>query len=643
MNKSWTVKNVGVLLLCAALMAGCSTKAADTASSGEAVASAATAVTAKSGESANASPTSEQPASIDLADKAEFDEQDRNTAWSADAATTIQLNGEGASVQGTGATAEERAVTISSAGTYVVSGKLNDGQLVIDVPDDGIVQVILNGAEIYNASSAAIYAKAAGKTIITLAEGTDNRVSDGETYVYPDATTDEPSAAIFSKDDLTINGSGSLTVQANSNDGITSKDDLKIVGGTLEIDAADDGLVGRDLMAVQEGTITIKSAGDGIKTTNDTDTDKGNIVLFGGTFEIESANDGFQAENAVLIGGGAYTIKTGGGSEASAQLEATDAPSMKAIKAEAGIWIEDGTFRIDSTDDSLHSAGAIRIAGGTITAATGDDGIHSDSSISITGGSVEITKSYEGIEAPSITLAGGEIRVTASDDGINISDGDEVAADRLTISGGYLTVDAQGDGLDSNGSIVMSGGTVLVNGPTNNGNGALDYDGTFEMTGGFLVATGSSGMAQATSDQSTQYGIMMTYPQTQAAGTLVHLEDGEGNALLTFSPSKAYQSVFISSPELKKDVVYTLYSGGASTGSEANGLYSDGEYKDGTKVVSFELAENITWLNESGVTEARVGMGGPGGGRGPGGRGEGGGFGQDGDRMRPEGGQPPQQ
>nr|WP_254842705.1 carbohydrate-binding domain-containing protein [Bacillus sp. MRMR6] len=164
------------------------------------------------------------------------------------------------------------------------------------------------------------------------------------------------------------------------------------------------------------------------------------------------------------------------------------------------------------------------------------------------------------------------------------------SAGLLQISGGTITVNASGDGLDSNGSIAMTGGTVMVNGPTISNNGALDYDGSFDISGGLIIAVGSSGMVQTSSDQSAQASSLMTYPTTQAAGLMVHLEDHNGKNIISFLPANEYQSVFISSPELKKDSSYTLYSGGSSTGSNEVGLYKNGEYKGGTKIV------NLKWL-----------------------------------------------
>lgn len=620
MRKSRKAFIIGVLLLCTVMVSACSGPSG-TASS--------TVASAKASTSANVTTASAQITTSDVVKDITFDEDDAYTDWEVAKSTTITLNGTSASISGSGAVMKDGKVAISAAGTYVISGKLDNGQIVVNVANKGTVRLVLNGVELHNSSTSPIYVEKAGKTIISLAAGTQNTVSDGQTYVYPDASTDEPNAAIFSKDDLTINGTGTLTVKGNYNNGITSKDALKITGGVLNIDAADDALMGRDLVAISAGDITIQAGGHGIKTTNDTEGSEGVIAISGGSFQINAEQDG------------------------------------------------------------LNSTGGIQITGGTLAIAVGDDGIHADISLAIIDGTVDITKSNEGLEAMKILIAGGTTHVVASDDGVNAASGTDSAEgggdpgmqngsqpepptgsqqgtqpelpgepptgtqsgsqsasqsdsqsqpkappqmaagssnNQLVITGGHLTVNAQGDGLDANGSIFMSGGTVLVHGPTSGGNGALDYDSAFNMTGGLLIAAGSSGMAQAASDQSTQNGILMTYSQTQQAGTLLHLEDSEGNNIATFAPVKNYQSVFISSPDLKQGATYTLYSGGTSTGQATSGLYEDGTYQGGTKVVQFELSKSMTWLNESGVTEAQSGgmMGGPrGGGGGNGGRGMG--------------------
>jgi Carbohydrate-binding domain-containing protein Cthe_2159 len=616
-----------------------------------------------------------------------YKKEDDYTDWKNENPTYIELDGAKAEYEQSAAILlKDNTLTIKTGGVYVLSGKWDDGQIAIDSEDKNTVRLILNGVEINNTDNAAINIVNAEKTIISLQEGTSNSISDGKEYHFEDSSSDEPNAAIFSKDDLTINGSGKLIVQANYNNGIASKDDLKITGGTIEIHAIDDGLMGRDLVAIKDGKIAIEAGGDGIKSTNDKDTSKGNIALEGGTYDIEAGSDGIQSETSLWITDGTYKIVAGGGSsetisnrESAPQpwgnnenkdqhsdaetnqvnTEETESPSAKGLKASAELSIGGGTFEIDSSDDAVHSNSHVMIAGGELTIATGDDGVHADTSLFIKGGKINVTKSYEGIESENITISDGKIHVVSSDDGINVGGGndgsgfrmpmgpaengqaaaesndDQASAENktdakesdtessseenmLTINGGYIIVDAGGDGLDSNGSIKMTEGTVIVNGPTSDGNGPLDYDGSFDLSGGLIIAAGSSGMAQAATEQSTQNSLLMTYPETQKAGTIVHLEDSEGNTITTFAPKKDYQSVFIGSPEITKDTSYILYSGGTSSESESDGLYKTGNYQGGTKVVEFKISESVTWVNESGITTGKSagpgGQGGPGGG-----------------------------
>lgn len=601
-----------------------------------------------------------------------YDNDDNYSDWKNENPSYIELKGAAVDIKGSGAEVKDSKITITAAGVYVISGKLDNGQIVVDVQDKGTVRLVLNGVEINSADNAPIYVKNAGKTILTLQDGTENFISDGAKYVLEDASTDEPNAAIFSKDSLTINGNGTVTVRGNYNNGITTKDDLKITGGNIKINAVDDGLMGRDMVAIKDGNIVIEAGGDGIKSSNDTDASKGFIAIEEGSFDIKSGKDGIQAETSLLINSGTFAITSGGGS-ANAKVKASDmgqgqkgipniatsatpntntAPnttttpktaistttattsevqSMKAMKASTDIAINGGTFNIDSADDAIHSNSNVAIAGGDITITAGDDGIHADSSIMAEGGKINITKSYEGIESAAVTISAGEIHIIASDDGINIAGGNDGSAvngrpgqnnfsassgNKLNISGGYVVVDSSGDGLDSNGSIYMSGGTVLVSGPTASMNGALDYDGVFEISGGVLIAAGSTGMAQVPSEQSTQNSMLMYYTQVQKEGTIIHVKDNAGNTVVTFAPKKEYQSVAISSPELNKDSAYTLYSGGTSTGSSTEGLYTDGEYQNGTKIVDFTLYKSVTWMSETGETTAA--SSGPGGGKGPG-------------------------
>ncbi|MCX7772270.1 MAG: carbohydrate-binding domain-containing protein [Clostridia bacterium] len=650
MSMRFNRSKLAAVVLSAFLLTSCGNAAVQNSAAGATETPKTTAATGTSSTS--------QSAIILTSDMVAYNAKDAYSDWKNEDPNAIVFDGNSATVSGTGAKAEGSKITITEAGVYVLSGASDNGQIIVDVAQKGDVKLVFNGLTLKNSETSPIDVKNAGKTIISLPEGTENTLTDGSAAAESNTSSDEPTAAIFSKDSLTVNGSGKLTVYSVNKDGITSHDNLKITGGILDITAGDDGLVGKDMVAVKDGSITIESQGDGIKTTNDKDTTKGFIVLEGGTFKINAGADGIQSEVSTLITGGDFTITTGGGSAnapvkvnndrgpmgnrnqdtastlatPSATASTTDEKSSKkALKAASDISITGGTFVIDASDDAVHSNNSVHISGGTLTANTGDDGIHADAAIFISNGKIDIQKSYEGIESTDITVSGGEIHMVTSDDGFNGSGGNDGSSANgpgqdnfsagnqlLTIEGGMIYVNAQGDGLDSNGSIKMTGGQVFVSGPTANDNGAVDYNGTYEMSGGILVAAGSSGMAEAPSEDSTQNALLMYYPDVQKAGTLIHLEDNAGKTLVTFAPEKDYQSVIISTPDIKKNTAYTLYSGGTATGEAVGGNYTHGTYKDGTKVVSFTLKDNVSYLDQAGLT-TKQGFGpGGGGGRGMG-------------------------
>jgi hypothetical protein len=543
---------------------------------------------------------------------------------SEDGVVVITLGGT-ITVSGLGATVDGSKIAITSAGTYSISGTLDDGQIIVKTEDKETVKLILNGVDITCSNSAPIYVAKAEKTVITLADGTENYVTDGDSYILGDSASDDPSAAVFSKDDLTINGNGSLTVNANYNNGIQSKDDLKITGGNITVNAVNDGIKGRDSIAVRDMNITVNAGGDGMQSNNDADSEKGYVSIESGTININAGEDGIQAVTSLSVSGGNVTISSGGGSISSSKIGSgdtwenwgmrdnpdisTSSVSAKGLKSAVDITIGGGTINIDSSDDSIHSNDNLTINGGNIVLASGDDGIHSDTTLEINGGDISITKCYEGIDSEAITINDGNIRLVASDDGMNSASGDgafpmggrpgqnnfNFSGDNyLHINGGYITVDATGDGLDINGSINMTGGVVIVNGPTSNFNGALDYYGAFQITGGFLVAVGSAGMAQAPSTSSSQYSVMLNFSSSQSADTMVHLETEDGEEILTFVPTKAYQSVVLCSPELNNGSTYIVYSGGSSTGTVTDGLYSSGTYTAGTQVTNFTISSIVT-------------------------------------------------
>ena len=568
--------------------------------------------------------------------------------------TYINL-GSNTTIEGDGATSSNNKITITKAGTYSINGTIEDGQIIVNAGDEDKVYIILDGANIKCSNSAPIYVKNAKKTILALANGSDNTITDGQTYQFEDTSSNDPNAAIFSKDDMAIIGNGKLTVNANYNNGIVSNDDLKIQSGNIIVNAKNNGIKGKDRLNITDGNITINSEGDGLKADNTSDATKGYIYIEGGKINITSGEDGIQAETDLLIANGDITIKTGGGSDNSSKSnngpgqmrdnmmngEFPDIPqdmkippttqdspetttdsstdessSMKALKATNNITINGGTFNIDSEDDAIHSNSNATINNGTFEIASGDDGIHADTLLDINGGTINITKSYEGLESSTLNINDGKITIVASDDGINAAGGNDVSSNTgvagrdkfsssnnglINIEGGSIYVNASGDGIDANGNIKLSGGTIFVDGPTNSGNGSLDYDGSFDITGGTLVAAGSLGMTQVPSETSSQKVLNISLV-SQEANTVVNVKSSNGENVLTYTPSKTYSSVIISTPDIKDNTEYNVSVGGSSTGEVKNGLYSNGKYSGGTSIGSATTSSTITSITQEGAS-----------------------------------------
>lgn len=544
--------------------------------------------------------------------------------------TSIAFDGEGASISGT-------TITITKGGSYKFSGTLDDGSIIVDTTSEAVVRIILDDANITSTSSAPIYVKQADKVLLTLAQDSINSIQDSANYVLDDIAEGEPNATIFSKDDLTINGSGTLEVNANYNNAIQSKDDLKIVSGTLYITAIDDGLVGKDLLAIKDGNITIQSESNAMKTTNEEETDKGNLAIEGGTINITALTDGIQAANELYIYNGEFTITTGGGSTNSSKTttmnngmpwgewsasEEEDSTSAKGLKSTNNMQIENGTFILDTSDDALHTNGTMTINQGTFTILSGDDGMHADTSLTINGATIDIQQSYEGIESGELIFNGGNIHVISSDDGINAAGGNDGsstdgragqnnfsadASKQITINDGYLYIDASGDGIDSNGTVTMTGGTVIVNGPMDGANGALDFDGSFTITGGYLIAAGSSGMTLSPTEITN--GNVVNINFTSALSSLIHIQDRDGNNIMTFQPAKSVQSLVLYTSHLVNGNSYDVYTDGTVTGTNTDGYYEDGSYRDGTLYESFTISSTTTTI---GTSQGMMGSG-PGG------------------------------
>lgn len=479
---------------------------------------------------------------------------DTDHTWDEAAETALNLSDPTATE---GVTVAEGVITITKAGAYRLSGTLTDGEVVIDTTDSGTVHLILDDASITNADGPAIAVTDAQLAVVVLAEGTTNTLMDGATYA--DTTEDAPNAALDSSADLTITGSGTLQVDGRFNDAISSSDGLVISQATVEVTAADDGIRGKDYLVIDSGTITVRANGDGLKSDNAEDATLGYIALGDATVTVTAGGDGLDALSDVISTDGTLQVTSGGGSTKTVAADA----SAKALEGDASVVVDGGSLNLDAAEDGVNSNGSVSINGGEWTIAAGDDAVHADLALAVTAGTLDITTSVEGLEAADLTLAGGTISLVARDDGVNASS--DAGEALLTISGGELTVDALGDGLDANGSIVMSGGEVLVLGPTNNGNGALDYDGTFTITGGSLVAAGSAGMAQAPSTTSTQKSLMAAVNGSK--GTVVEFQDSSGAVVAGFTGTRAFGTVVVSNATIQEGETYTIVVDGAVTGT----------------------------------------------------------------------------
>lgn len=563
------------------------------------------------------------------------------------ASASIILSGSSASVSGTGAEAENGIVTITEGGTYEISGTLEDGQICVKAPDEDVT-LILKSVSVTSSSGSPFVILKASSVTLSLPDGTESTLTDNETY----DSGEDVDACLYSKADLTIEGTGTLTVNANYKNGITGKDTLTIRDSTLSVTAANHGITGKDSLTAENASLTVQSGGDAIRSTNNEDGALGFIILTDCTLDLTAAEDGVQAETVLTIDGGSYAIITAGGSDGTIDEDT----SAKGLKAGTQVTISGGTFDLDCCDDAIHSNGNVDISGGSFTLSTGDDGIHADDTVTVTNGTIDILKSYEGMEGATVNIEGGDINIVSGDDGINAADGtssgfggsfpdgqnnsdgalptppsdqdgtnggtpptpptgqngsdssrptppsgQDGAADTNTppapptdasgeapsdlpsmpeggfdgqqpgnaagssscsvnISGGTIRIDASGDGIDSNGDLNVSGGTIYVSGPTNDGDSALDYDGTAAITGGTIVAAGYSGMAQNFGSSSTQGSILLT--ASSVTGGTITLTDADGNVLVEYTPEKNYNCVVVSCPELTEGGAYTLSLGG---------------------------------------------------------------------------------
>ena len=598
------MKQILSIFLCVcltlSLLTGCGTEADTQFPETESTA----ASTAPSTES---SPTDSSATDSDL-----FTQRDCETDYDESAAITIQLNGTSAEASSNSVQISGSTVTITEEATYVISGTLTDGMVIVDVPDTAKLQLVLKNVDITNSTSAALYIKEADKVFVTLVG--ENTLTSSDTFTTIDENNID--AAVFSKQDLTFNGTGSLTVSAAAGHGITCKDDLVFTGGTYAITAASHAIDANDSVRIQEAVITAEAGKDGIHVENNEDSEKGFVYIASGAITIDSEGDGISASADLQIADGTINILAGGGYENGTQkasqnwgrfgggmgkmpggaapgsgsapvqgtgvadfsvvTESDSSTSMKGLKAAGNLIITGGTFTIDSADDSLHANAAITVSGGTFAISSGDDGIHADDTLTVTDGTIRISNSYEGLEALHLVVQGGDIQLVATDDGLNAAGGTDQSGmggrdgmfgggmsassnGSIVILGGTLYINASGDGIDANGTLEITGGHTTVTGPTQGDTATLDYDVSGIINGGTFIGTGASNMAQTFSASSQ--GVIAVSVGNQAAGTKITLTDKNGNEILSHTPELAYQVIILSCPDLEPGETYTLTVG----------------------------------------------------------------------------------
>lgn len=533
-----------------------------------------------------------------------FTERDRRTSYDENECVSIELKGTTATASSDSVKISDGTVTITEEAIYIITGTLENGMIIVDAKDTDKLQIVLNGVNVTNKTSAALYILEADKVFVTLADGTENTLANGGEFTAIDENNID--GAIFSKQDLTFNGSGSLGVTSLVGHGIVCKDDLVITGGSYSINCASHGFDANDSVRVTgETKIKIDAGKDGIHCENSDDASLGFVYVSGGTLEIEAEGDGvsagayLQIENGsfdMLIGGGSVNGTKassdnfggfmGGGRPGDNQNTDENSTSMKGIKSESDMIINGGTFSIDSADDAVHSNTSLTVNGGDFEISSGDDAFHAEENLLITAGNINVSESYEGLEALHIEVKGGNIKLTSDDDGLNAAGGNDSSGEggrdgmfgrpgggggpggngssngSIVISGGTLYVKASGDGIDANGTLTISGGHTTVAGPTQGDTATLDFDVSAVITGGTFIGTGGAGMAQTFSD--SEQGVISVSAGRQNAGANITLKDKDGNVIISYEPEFSFAVVILSSPDIISGESYTITVGSTS-------------------------------------------------------------------------------
>lgn len=566
MNKKILTSATSVTLLATLALTGCSTTsnalasgttAADSSVGTTATTSSATATdTAASSSSFSTNVKSGEKLDVDT----HYSEQD--LSWDTSSETAIDLSNPTAT---DGVTVEDGTLTITKAGTYKLSGEYQ-GQIKVETADSDAVRLVLDNANITNSSGAALNVVNADEVILYSASGTTNTISDGADYTA--TGEDDPDAVVYSKADLTIAGEGTLKVNGNHEDGIHTSDGLVIASGTLEVNAANTGIKGKDYVDILGGTINVTAQQDGIKSTNDTDEGKGWTRLSNGTVTVNAGDDGFKASRVVEISGGSLTVEQSDeGIEA--QYINVSGGGVNVTSADDGMNASLKTSDSESTDSSANTSDTADQQQNN-TQNQGNQNMGQPPAMP--GGNAQDGKSQNG------TTGTGQQGMGQPPQGGMPGGGGgtfEVIDAAINVSGGHVTVNAEGDGIDSNGVTTLSGGTLIVNGPSQGGNAALDTNGDLLLNGATVLSGSTADMFEAPSTNSTSGYLKLTNSSGFEQGSTVQVADSSGKVVANYKVTKSnVQLVLVSSSSIVKGQSYTAYTTTSAVDSNATSLAS---------------------------------------------------------------------
>ena len=577
------LKTVTSVTLIAALgLTGCSTASGTTLTSGTS-----TVHSAVSGTTAGTS-TSNTAAGQTLDTQTHYTNED--LSWDSSDEKTIDLTNPAAA---DGVSVESGTITITSGGTYRLSGEYN-GQVKIEAAKTDTVRLVLDNAKITNSTGAAINVVSAAEAIIYTAAGTTNTVADEANYTA--TGDDDPDAAIYSAANLTLAGEGSLSVKGSYEEGIHTTGGLVIASGTLEVNAANTGIKGKDYVDITGGIVNVTAAQDGIKSTNTDDESKGFTRLSAGSVTVSAGDDGLKAPRTLEISGGTLNIeKSNEGIEAQyinildgdVTVNSTDDginASLKDSSSDTSSDTTSGTAAAGQQTQQNQNGQAQQAPAGGGAAPGGNQGSTGQSGNAGQAGNTGQQNSSTGQNTTNTTQnstgqntdgqsSTGQNQQNmpqppAGDTGQPPADGAmpgggggtfEVVDAAINISGGTVVVNAEGDGIDSNGTATFSGGTVTVNGPTAGGNNALDSNGDLLLNGGTVTAGSTADMFEAPSSASTSGYLKITDSSTLTQGSTIQVTDSSGTVVANYKITKSgVQLVVISNKNIVKGQSYTV-------------------------------------------------------------------------------------